>query len=75
MNIWNLKYLLTSLLTSTFEWQSWLYDNHSDLQALIGGHEAIVGGQEAFIEGQVGFIGGQVAFIRGLITIKKKNSQ
>ena len=62
---WNLKYLLTLLLTSTFQGQTWLYDNHSDLQALIGGHGAIVGGQEAFIEGQVGFIGGQVAFIRG----------
>ena len=65
----------TTVLTSTFDRQTWLNDNHSDLQALIGGHGAIVGGQEAFIEGQVGFIGGQVAFIRGLITIKKKNSQ
>ena len=55
----------TTVLTLTFDWQTWLNDNHSDLQALIGGHGAIVGGQEAFIEGQVGFIGGQVAFIRG----------
>ena len=54
-----------TVLTSTFDRQTWLNDNHSDLQALIGGHGAIVGGQESFIEGQVGFIGGQVAFIRG----------
>ena len=57
--------MLTLLLTSTCEQQTWLYDNHSDLQALIGGHGAIVWGQEAFIEGQVDFIEGQVAFIRG----------
>ena len=46
-----------TVLTSTFDRQTWLNDNHSDLQALIGGHGAIDGGQEAFIEGQVGFIG------------------